>query len=128
MVLLKDTTSYCQRRRNIEKCVARICRLAAQHYDNAHVTMPVIGTMLTLRDKNLVLTMDSLAKVDPPVLAKFESLAKQHAPDLFDNIRHHVSQKILFGVDASDESSSRTNSLTGTALSKGSRPDSLGDP
>lgn len=45
--------------------------------------MPVIGSMLTLRDKNLGYTMDSLARLDPPILAKFEVLAKQHAPDLF---------------------------------------------
>ena len=54
------------------------------------ITLPVIGTMLTLRDKNLGLTMDSLAKLDPPVLAKFEALAKRHAPDLSENIKHHV--------------------------------------
>ena len=90
--------------------------------------MPVIGTMLTLRDKNLGFTMDSLARLDTSVLAKFESLAKLHAPDLYENIKNHVSQKILFGMDASDESSSRTNSLTGGALSlsKGSRQDSVG--
>ena len=40
------------------------------------VTMPIIGTMLTLRDKNLGQTMDSLARVDPPVLQKFEMLAR----------------------------------------------------
>lgn len=90
MVLLKDTNSYCQRRRCIEKCVMRICALAAEHFDNQMITMPVIGTMLTLRDKNLGLTMDSLAKLDPPVLAKFEALAKRHAPDLSENIKHHV--------------------------------------
>lgn len=67
--------------------------------------------MLTLRDKNLGLTMDSLARVDVAALAKFEKLVKQYAPDLFENIKNHVSQKILFGVDPSDESSSRTNSL-----------------
>lgn len=123
MVLLRDTITYCQRRRCIEKCVSRICELAAEHYDNSLVTMPIIGTMLTLRDKNLGLTMDSLARLDISVLAKFESLAKSHAPDLYENIKNHVSQKILFGIDASDGSSSRTNSLKGGALSlsKGSR-------
>ena len=91
MVLLKDTNTYCQRRRCIEKCVTNICELAAEHYDNELVTMPVIGTMLTLRDKNLDLTMDSLARLDTSVLAKFESLVKLHAPDLFENIKNHVS-------------------------------------
>ena len=38
--------------------------------------MPVVGTMLTLRDKNLSYTMDSLARLDPPILQKFELLAK----------------------------------------------------
>lgn len=110
--------------------MTRICELAAEHYDNSQVTMPVIGTMLTLRDKNLGLTMDSLARLDTGVLAKFEALVKLHATDLYENIRNHVSQKLLFGIDASEESSSRTNSLTGGALSlsKGSRHDSLGQP
>ena len=103
----------------------RICKLAADQFENPLVTMPVIGSMLTLRDKNLGYTMDSLARLDPPVLQKFELLAKQHAPDLFENIRDHVSQKILFGVDASDESSSRgTNSLVGGLNSKGSKQNS----
>jgi len=39
--------------------------------------------MLTLRDKNLGNTMDSLASLDMPIIAKFEVLAKQYAPDLF---------------------------------------------
>lgn len=68
MVLLKDTTSFGQRSRNIKKCVERICKLAADQFDNPLVTMPVIGSMLTLRDKNLGYTMDSLARLDPPVL------------------------------------------------------------
>ena len=83
MVLLNDTTQFAQRSRNIKRCVERICKLTAEHYDNPLVTMPVIGTMLTLRDKNLGHTMDSLASLDPPVLQKFEQLAKDHAPDLF---------------------------------------------
>ena len=83
--------------------------------------MPIIGIMLTLRDKNLGYTMDSLARLDPPVLHKFEQLVKQHAPDLFQNIKDHVSQKILFGVDPSDESSSRTNSLMGFSQGKNSK-------
>ena len=72
MVLLNDTVQFVQRSRNIKKCVERICKLSAEHYDNALVTMPVIGTMLTLRDKNLGYTMDSLARLEPPVLQKFE--------------------------------------------------------
>ena len=124
MVLLKDTVTFGQRSRNIKKCVERICTLAAEHFDNQLVTMPVIGTMLTLRDKNLGYTMDSLARLDPPILHKFELLARQHAPDLFQNIKDHVSQKILFGVDASDESSSRTNSLVGMSHGRGSKQNS----
>jgi len=91
MVLLKDTCQFAQRSANIKKCVERICTLAAVHYDNPLVTMPIVGSMLTLRDKNLGYTMDSLARLDPPILAKFEHLAKQHAPDLFQNIKDHVS-------------------------------------
>lgn len=87
--------------------------MTVEHFHNELITMPIIGTMLTLRDKNLGLTMDSLARVDVAALAKFEKLARQYAPDLFENIKNHVSQKILFGVDPSDESSSRTNSLIG---------------
>ena len=68
MVLLNDTIQFTQRSRNIKRCVERICKLKAEHYDNPLVTMPVIGTMLTLRDKNLGHTMDSLASLDPPVL------------------------------------------------------------
>ena len=76
MVLLKDTQNYCQTRRNIDRCVNRACALASEYFDNSLVTMPTIGIMLTLRDKNLAFTMNSLAKVDPPALVKFETLAK----------------------------------------------------
>ena len=53
MVLLNDTQAYCFHKRNIAKCVNCICALAMEHQDNEMVTMPIIGTMLTLRDKNL---------------------------------------------------------------------------
>ena len=74
------------------------------------ITMPVIGSLLTLRDKNLNATMDSLAKIDNQILHKIELLAKEHAPDLDQNIKDHVVQKILFGVDQSDESSQKQSS------------------
>ena len=67
----------------MKRCVKHICTLAALYYDNPLVTMPIVGSMLTLRDKNLGNTMDSLASLDMPIIAKFEVLAKQYAPDLF---------------------------------------------
>ena len=72
MVLLKETHSFTQRQRNVKKCVGLVCTMASEHFDNPLVTMPVIGTMLALRDKNLGYAMDSLARLDPPILAKFE--------------------------------------------------------
>ena len=60
-----------------------ICTLAGIYYDNPLVTMPIVGSMLTLRDKNLGNTMDSLASLDLPIISKFEILARQHAPDLY---------------------------------------------
>ena len=68
MVLLTDTNQFAQRSRNFKKCAESICKLSAEHFDNPLVTMPIIGIMLTLRDKNLGYTMDSLARLDPPVL------------------------------------------------------------
>ena len=85
--------------------MTKICEIASENYGNQMITMPVIGSLLTLRDKNLSATMDSFAKLDTQILHKIELLAKEHAPDLDQNIKDHVVQKILFGVDQSDESS-----------------------
>ena len=64
MVLLKDTQVFAQKTRNVKNCVTKICELASDNYGNQMITMPVIGSLLTLRDKNLSATMDSLAKID----------------------------------------------------------------
>ena len=82
MVLLKDTVTFAQKARNVKNCVTKICELAGENYGNQMITMPVIGSLLTLRDKNLNATMDSLAKIDNQILHKIELLAKEHAPDL----------------------------------------------
>ena len=68
MVLLKETNKYAQSNRNVKNCVAKICELASEHYYNPMITMPVIGSLLTLRDKNLSATMDSLARIDTQIL------------------------------------------------------------
>ena len=52
--------------------------------------MPVIGSLLTLRDKNLSATMDSLARLDLSALKKIELLAQDNASDLYQNIKDHV--------------------------------------
>ena len=82
MVLLKDTVAFAQKARNVRTCVTKICELASDNYGNQMITMPVVGALLTLRDKNLNATMDSLAKIDSQILHKIELLAKEHAPDL----------------------------------------------
>ena len=74
----------------MKNCVAKICELASENYGNQMITMPVIGSLLTLRDKNLSATMDSLAKIETQILHKIELLAKEHAPDLDQNIKDHV--------------------------------------
>ena len=64
--------------------------MAAENITNPNITMPVIGSLLTLRDINLNGTMDSLARLDLSALKKIELLAQDNASDLYQNIKDHV--------------------------------------
>lgn len=109
MVLLKEANQFVQDSKNVKNCVTLVSKVAFEHAVNPAVTLPILGALLTLRDLNLASTMAQLAKLDANHFRVVEQLAKQHAPDLDLNIRQHVIQRILFGVDPSDESSQKSS-------------------
>jgi hypothetical protein len=58
------------------------------------VTLPIIGALLTLRDKNFSATMNSLATLDSKILDIIKRLSHFYAPDLEENIQEYVMLKI----------------------------------
>jgi hypothetical protein len=64
MVLLKDAYEYSMQNDNIKQCVLKIAVIAGENSANKAVTLPIIGALLTLRDKNIVATMNSLAMLE----------------------------------------------------------------
>ncbi len=65
MVLLKETTNFVTKPRNVKQCVFLISKVAFEYYRTPAVTQPIIGSMLTLRDLNLKATMTNLSKLNP---------------------------------------------------------------
>lgn len=62
--------------------------------------MPIIGALLTLRDKNIKSTMNSLALVDPRLLDIIKRLSHFYAPDLEENILEHAENNpITLGLN-----------------------------
>lgn len=49
-------------------CVLRLCFIAKDNAANKAVTLPIIGALLTLRDKNIYACMNALALLDPKTL------------------------------------------------------------
>lgn len=86
MVLLKDAYEYSMSSDNVKKCVQRICVIAGEHSANKAVTLPIIGALLTLRDKNISATMSSLAMLENKQLDIIKRLSHFYAPDLEENI------------------------------------------
>lgn len=61
MVLLKDAYQYSMIDENVKACVLKISVIAGENSANKSITLPIIGALLTLRDKNLKATMMSLS-------------------------------------------------------------------
>lgn len=53
MVLLKDAYHFAMSEDNIKSCVLKITLIASENAANKAVTLPIIGALLTLRDKNI---------------------------------------------------------------------------
>jgi len=64
--------------------------IAGEHSANKSVTLPIIGALLTLRDKNLGSTMTALASLDLKTIEIIKRLAHFYAPDLEENIQEYV--------------------------------------
>ena len=82
MVLLKDAYEYSTLSDNVQQCVLKITVIAGENSANKAVTLPIIGALLTLRDKNLVATMNSLALLENKHLDIIKRLSHFYAPDL----------------------------------------------
>ena len=75
---------------NVKTCVLKISVIAGENSANKSVTLPIIGALLTLRDKNLKATMMSLSQLDNKNLDIIKRLSHFYAPDLEENICEHV--------------------------------------
>ena len=53
------------------------------------MTLPIIGALLTLRDKNIRATMQSMAMLDNKTLEIIKRLSHFYAPDLEENINDY---------------------------------------
>ena len=94
MVLLKDAFEYSQSTENIRICVKKITVIAGENAANKAVTLPIIGALLTLRDKNLHATMNSLLLLENKHLDIIKRLSHFYAPDLEENIIEFVLSKV----------------------------------
>jgi hypothetical protein len=74
----------------VKACVLRISVIAGENSANKAVTLPIIGALLTLRDKNIRATMRSLALLDNKNLDIIKRLSHFYAPDLEENIIEYV--------------------------------------
>mmetsp|Transcript_400 Transcript_400/g.444 ORF Transcript_400/g.444 Transcript_400/m.444 type:complete len:138 (+) Transcript_400:991-1404(+) len=90
MVLLKDAYEYSTQRENVRVCVKKLALIAGDNAANKAVTLPIIGALLTLRDKNLQATMSSLTFLDLKHLDIIKRLSHFYAPDLEENIIEHI--------------------------------------
>ena len=95
MVLLKDAFQFAMTQENVRACVLRICFIAKDNVANKSVTLPIIGALLTLRDKNLQACMSSLALLDPKTLEVIKRLGHYYAPDLEENVVEYVMRRKL---------------------------------
>ena len=86
MVLLKDAYEFAISPDNVKICVLKLCHVAGENSGNKAVTLPIIGALLTMRDKNLPATMSSLAQLEGKRLDIIKRLAHFYAPDLEENI------------------------------------------
>lgn len=71
---------------NIKQCVTKLCLIAGENSGNKAVTLPIIGALLTMRDKNIRATMNSLSSLDSKNLEIIKRLSHFYAPDLEENI------------------------------------------
>ena len=86
MVLLKDAYEYSLIDDNVKVCVLKVSIIAGENSANKSVTLPIIGALLTLRDKNIKATMKSLSMLDSKTLEIIKRLSHFYAPDLEENI------------------------------------------
>ncbi len=71
-------------------CILRLCFIAKDNSANKAITLPIIGALLTLRDKNIYASMNALAILDPKTLEVIQRLGHFYAPDLEENIVEYV--------------------------------------
>src|SRR3569833_2879308 len=90
MVLLKDAYEFSITDENVKSCVLKLSAIVGDNAANKSVTLPIIGSLLTLRDKNIQATMNSLSHLDHNSLDIIRRLAHYYAPDLEENIVDYV--------------------------------------
>ena len=86
MVILKEAFSYALQKENVSDCIHVLSAIINEHSTNKSITLPILGSLLTLRDKNLNALMKSLASLEKKPLESIRRLSRQYAPDLEDNI------------------------------------------
>lgn len=75
---------------NIKLCVIKIATIASENAANKAVTLPIIGALLTLRDKNIYACMQALSLLDTKTLEIIKRLGHFYAPDLEENIIEYI--------------------------------------
>ena len=72
-------------------CVNKLTGIALNNSTNKAVTLPIIGSLLTLRDKNMTATMNSFGVLDRQRLEVIRKLSRLYAPDLDENIQEYIT-------------------------------------
>ena len=71
----------------------KIAIIASENAANKAVTLPIIGALLTLRDKNISACMLALSLLDTRTLDIIRRLGHFYAPDLEENIMEYIINK-----------------------------------
>ncbi|CDW87981.1 clip-associating protein [Stylonychia lemnae] len=93
MVLLKDAYQFAMSEDNIKNCVIKVCLIASDNSANKAVTLPIIGALLTLRDKNVNASMQAILMLDSKTLEIIKRLGHFYAPDLEENIVEFINKR-----------------------------------
>lgn len=60
MVLLKESIEFSENYENIRRCLTILSNIIGENSNNKSVTLPILGSILTLRDRNYDATLEYL--------------------------------------------------------------------
>ncbi len=93
-MLIKESVSYFALDPNVRLCAQKAVLLINDNFKNKKITLPALGVLLALRDKNYEVTVSTILSTSDAQLSKIKTLAHAYAKDLEENIdSFHVAPR-----------------------------------